>query len=115
VNAEIKSRERAILETELNERKRSADAIQQRLEFEETSLKCPHVSWAFRYLDMSINGSLADIGRLNQASRGYLFLLHSENNIMDRTHEWYADGRQPINEMALRVFPVRCFPNGWQN
>jgi signal transduction histidine kinase len=110
VNAEVKSRERAVLETELNERKRSADAIQQRLKFEETIAKVSSRFVGISDIDKAINDSLADIGRLNQASRGYLFLLHSENNIMDRTHEWYADGVSPLKN-GLKSIPYKIFPD----
>jgi signal transduction histidine kinase len=109
VNAEIKSRERAVLETELNERKRSGDAIQQRLEFEETIAKVSSRFVGLADIDMAINDSLADIGRLNQASRGYLFLLHSEKSIMERTHDWYANGVSPLTN-GLKSIPREMFP-----
>jgi PAS domain S-box-containing protein len=109
VNAEIKSRERVILETELNERKRAAEIIQQRLDFEETIAKVSSRFVGLADIDMAINDSLADIGRLNQASRGYLFLLHREKNIMERTHDWYANGVSPLTN-GLKSIPWEMFP-----
>ena len=78
MKAEIESRERAILETELNERKRAAEAIQRRLEFEETIAKVSSRFVGISDLDKAINDSLADIGRLSHASKVYLFLFRSE-------------------------------------
>jgi PAS domain S-box-containing protein len=111
VNAEIKSRERAILETELNERKRSSDEIKQRLEFEETIAMVSSRFVGISNIDIAINESLADIGKINKANRGYLFLLNSENNIMVNTHDWYAVGVNPSNN-SVKSIPCETFP-GW--
>jgi signal transduction histidine kinase/PAS domain-containing protein len=109
VNSEIKSRERAILETELSERKRSNDAIQKRLEFEETIAKVSSRFVGISDMDIAINESLADIGRINKASRGYVFLLNSENNNMVNTHDWYAAGVSS-SDSALKSIPCEMFP-----
>jgi PAS domain S-box-containing protein len=111
VNAEIKSRERAILETELNERKRSSDEIKQRLEFEETIAMVSSRFVGISNINIAINESLADIGKINKANRGYLFLLNSENNIMVNTHDWYAVGVNPSNN-SVKSIPCETFP-GW--
>jgi len=109
MKAEVTSRERAILETELNERKRAADDIQRRLEFEETIAKVSSRFVGISDMDSIINASLADIGRLSQASRAYLFLLRDKGNIMDNTHEWCADGVRPQIE-NLKNIPCEMFP-----
>jgi PAS domain S-box-containing protein len=109
VNSEIKSRERAILETELNERKRSSDAIQLRLEFEETIAKVSSRFVGISDIDVAINESLADIGRINKASRGYIFLLNREDNNMVNTHNWYAAGVRP-SDTGLKSITCEMFP-----
>jgi PAS domain S-box-containing protein len=100
VKADAESKERAILETELNERKRAAEEIQHRLEFEETIAKVSSRFVGISDLDIAIGDSLADIGRLSRASRAYLLRLNGENNTMDNTQDWFADGvKQPINKL----------------
>ena len=109
VKAESESRERVILETELNERKRAAEAIQGRLEFEETIAKISSRFVIISDLDKAINDSLADIGRLSHASKVSLFLFGGKNNIMDNTHNWYADAissRTPdLKSVSKDMFP----------
>ena len=113
MKAEAASKERVILETELNERKRAAEAIQRRLEFEETIAKVSSRFVGISDLDVAINNSLADIGMLSRASRVYLFLFRSTNNTMENTNDWYADAvsSQIPN---LKIIPVDVFP-GWMS
>ena len=109
VKADAESKERAILETELNERKRAAEEIQHRLEFEETIAKVSSRFVGISDLDIAIGDSLADIGRLSRASRAYLLRLNGENNIMENTQDWYAAGiNQPINK--LKKFSCEVYP-----
>jgi PAS domain S-box-containing protein len=111
VKAESESRERLILETELNERKRAAEAIQARLEFEETIAKVSSRFVIISDLDKAINDSLADIGKLSRASGAHLFLLGGGKNIIDNTHNWYTQGVNPqIRE--LKSTPFELSP-GW--
>ena len=109
IKADAESKERAILETELNERKRAAEEIQRRLEFEETIAKVSSRFVGISDLDIAIRDALADIGKLSRASRAYLFLLNSENNTMDNTQDWYAAGvTPPINKLkriSCEVYP----------
>ena len=109
VKAEIESRARAILETELNERKLAAEAIQRRLEFEEIIAKVSSRFVGISDLDKAINDSLSDVGRLSHASRVYLFLLRSENNIMENTNDWYADAVSSQISNLKRI-PIGMFP-----
>lgn len=100
VNSEIETRERAILETELNERRHAAEAIQHRLEFEETIAKVSSRFVGISDVDQAITASLADIGKLSQASRVYLFLFNGQGNTMSNTYDWYADGiSRQMNEI----------------
>jgi signal transduction histidine kinase/PAS domain-containing protein len=108
VKAELESKERAILQAELNERNHAAEAIQRRLEFEETIARVSSRFVRISDLDATINDSLADIGKLSQSSRAYLFLL-GENNIMTNTHNWYADAAGPQVNKFLPI-PGNNFP-----
>jgi len=113
VKADAESKERAILETELNERKRAAEEIQRRLEFEETIAKVSSRFVGISDLDIAIRDSLADIGVLSRASRSYLFLLNGENKTMDNIQDWYAAGvNQPINK--LKIISYELYPE-WVN
>jgi signal transduction histidine kinase/PAS domain-containing protein len=109
VKSEIETRERAILETELNERKRAAEAIQHRLEFEETIAKVSSRFVGISDVDKAISALLADIGELSQASRVYLFLLSGQGNTLANTHDWYADGvsrqQNEIKNVSGDLFP----------
>jgi PAS domain S-box-containing protein len=108
VKAEIESRDRAILETELNERKRAAEAIQHRLEFEETVAKVSSRFVGISDVDQAINDSLADIGKLSRASRAYIFILSTEANMIN-THNWFAAGVEQqanrLQEISGEKFP----------
>ena len=73
MKAEAQSKERAILETELNERKRAAEEIQRRLEFEETIAKVSSRFVGISDLDAAINNSLADIGSTQSSKSGLSF------------------------------------------
>jgi signal transduction histidine kinase len=108
VKAEIESRDRAILETELNERKWAAEAIQHRLELEETIAKVSSRFVGISDVDQAINDSLADIGKLSRASRAYLFILKAEANMIN-THNWFAAGvaqqSNRLQEISGEKFP----------
>jgi signal transduction histidine kinase/PAS domain-containing protein len=113
MKADAESKERAILETELNERKRAAEEIQRRLEFEETIAKVSSRFVGISDLHIAIRDSLADIGVLSRASRAYLFLLNGENKTMDNAQDWYAAGvNQPINK--LKIISCEVYPE-WVN
>jgi PAS domain S-box-containing protein len=60
-------------------------------------------------LDMAINKSLADIGKISGASRAYMFLLRKNGDTIDNTHEWCAEGVTPQIE-NLKNLPTTMTP-----
>jgi diguanylate cyclase (GGDEF)-like protein/PAS domain S-box-containing protein len=60
-------------------------------------------------LDTNIDAALADIGRLLDADRAYVFWLREQGAVMDNTHEWCAPGvSQEIEN--LQGIPSEHFP-----
>ena len=57
----------------------------------------------------AIDASLADIGRVSEADRAYLFLLSDGGTLISNTHEWCADGIAPQNGM-LQDLPCQVLP-----
>ncbi|MDG6219279.1 MAG: PAS domain S-box protein, partial [Candidatus Thermoplasmatota archaeon] len=56
-----------------------------------------------------INKSLQDLGLLCNASRSYLFMIHDDMTLMTNTHEWCADGVEPMIH-KLQQLPTSDFP-----
>jgi len=67
------------------------------------------VEMKFDSLDQTINLALKKIGEFCQIDRSYLFLLHWDNQKLDNTHEWCADGINPEME-NLQNLPCSVFP-----
>jgi PAS domain S-box-containing protein len=59
-------------------------------------------------IDQAINYSLADLGRLTQSSRAYMFLFDESAGTMSNTHEWAAPGVAP-QIGALQGLPFDTF------
>ncbi len=90
--AEQALRDRMALEAELGERLRAQEAMQHRLEFEETIARISSRFVDVVDLDRAISDSLADVGTLTKASRAYLFVISKDAQTVDNTHEWCASG-----------------------
>jgi len=60
-------------------------------------------------IDDAINKTLANLGGLSGVSRTFLFLLYENDTKMDNTHEWCAEGVNPILAQ-LQNLPVNNFP-----
>ena len=98
IRAEAESRQRVILETELSERKRAAEEIQQRLEFEKALSRISSRFVGIADIEGAIDDSLRDLGTACKARRAYLFLLREDGLLMDKRHEWCAPGVSPGDE-----------------
>ena len=107
--AEIARRERIVLETELNERRKAAEIVQYRLYLEQTIAGISARFITLGDIDTAINDSLSDIGQLGGAGRSYLFRFSPDSNSMYNTHEWCACGVQP-QITTLQNLPVAMFP-----
>ena len=60
-------------------------------------------------LDDAINRSFAEIGKITNADRIYLFLANSDGKTVDNTHEWCATGVLP-HKAILQDLPIELFP-----
>ena len=100
------------------QRKQAEEQIRHRLEFERTFSNISSRFVGGLGFDKAINASLADLGKMSNASRAYLFLFKEEGNLMDNTHEWCADGVSPqighLKNLSCDMFPwwVKKLRNG---
>lgn len=60
-------------------------------------------------LDSAINNALADIGRISDASRVYIFRIYENGEKMENIYEWCAEGVTP-KKYNLRDLPTKMFP-----
>jgi PAS domain S-box-containing protein len=67
------------------------------------------ISFQSETLDGSIQQTLEEIGLFTGVDRSYVFLLSEDNNLMDNTHEWCAQGIEPQIDQ-LRGLPAATFP-----
>ncbi|MCK6467433.1 MAG: diguanylate cyclase [Candidatus Brocadia sinica] len=74
------------------ERKQSEDALRRRIDFEKTVANISTRFVTLSDFNNAIFKSLADAGRLSEASRAYLFQFRDNGKIMDNTHEWCDEG-----------------------
>ncbi|MCP4396028.1 MAG: response regulator [bacterium] len=94
---------------DITERKQAEETLQQKLAFEETVTRISARFVGIFHLDEAVDASLADMGRLSGAGRVYMFLLRVEDNVLDNTHEWCADGVAPQIE-NLQSLPTDTLP-----
>ncbi|GAN32390.1 MAG: diguanylate cyclase [Candidatus Brocadia sp. AMX2] len=74
------------------ERKQSEDALRRRIDFEKTVANISTRFVTLSDFNNAVFKSLADAGRLSEASRAYLFQFRDNGKIMDNTHEWCDEG-----------------------
>lgn len=74
------------------ERKQSEDALRRRIDFEKTVANISTRFVTLSDFNNAVFKSLAEAGRLSEASRAYLFQFRDNGKIMDNTHEWCAEG-----------------------
>jgi len=89
--------------------KKAEEALKRRLDFEKT---VSGISASFvkpKDLNDIINFALAEMGRVAQANRAYLFLTRPNGLIMDNTHEWCAPGAEPEIQ-NLQNIPMDQYP-----
>ena len=60
-------------------------------------------------IDKAINWTLQIVGEYANVDRSYLFLFRNNQQIMDNTHEWCAEGIEPQIE-NLQAVPSKTFP-----
>ncbi len=94
---------------DVTERKRAETSLGRRLEFEKLTSAVSRRFVAAADVNAAINESLADLGRICQASRSYVFLFRPGGAIVDNTHEWCAPGVSP-QIGNLQNLPSDMFP-----
>ena len=84
-------------QSDITERKRAEDELQQRVEFERlvSKISSELVGVSNSNIDQVINNALAIIGTFTNASRAYVFKFKNGGKLMDNTHEWCAAGVKP--------------------
>jgi len=88
--------------------KRIKEAIKCRLKSEKTVSTVLSRFVGIYDIDYAINASLADIGKLCNANRAYLFLFNDNKTTMSNTHEWCAKDINPQRE-NLKDVPSDMF------
>jgi putative nucleotidyltransferase with HDIG domain len=83
--------------------KRIEEAIKCRLKFEKTVSTILSRFVGVYDIDYAINASLADVGKLCNANRAYLFLFNDNKTTMSNTHEWCAKGINPQIENLKNI------------
>jgi len=80
---------------ECEERKKIEKKLKQRLIFEKTVSTVSSRFIAVKNINLAINQTLRDIGRLSGASRAYIFFFSKDGKIMSNTHEWCRKNVSP--------------------
>lgn len=82
-----------------------------RLDFETLMTKtgAKFVNLSYLKTDQAISETLQETGQFLDVDRSYVFLLHSNQLLMDNTHEWCNQGIEPQIE-NLKNLPLEIFP-----
>jgi GAF domain-containing protein len=88
------------LQAELAERKHMDEIVQNRLFFEKivSDSSTQFINLGPNEVDAGIQHALGTIGRFVGADRSYVFILSEDGKRMTNTHEWCAQGIQPMQE-----------------
>ncbi len=97
--------------TDITDRKRIEETLQQRLAFERliTGISTEFINLAPDQVDQGIVRALQTIGQFAGVDRSYVFLLSGDGATMDNTHEWCAPGIESFIT-RLKAVPVDAFP-----
>ncbi|MEA1984439.1 MAG: PAS domain S-box protein [Euryarchaeota archaeon] len=94
---------------DITERLQARQAIERKLTIEQSVASITSMFIAPASIDTTLDDAICMLGELCGSSRAYLFKLREEENVMDNTHEWCAEGVQPHKE-DLQNLPVDMFP-----
>lgn len=94
---------------DITERKRSEEMIRYRSELDRmiARISTGFVTSPVSSVDDRIDGALEEIGRFFGADRAYVFLFHIGEETMTCSHEWCAEGVEPI---IKSVIPAAAVP-----
>jgi PAS domain S-box-containing protein len=103
-------REKAILGivTDITTRKRTEEELQYRLKFQHliTMVSGQFISLQPDQVDDEINQTLQQIGEFADADRSYIFQFSDDQKSKSCTHEWCAEGTEPIMERIQNAHMV---------
>ncbi len=92
-------------------KKESETQLKKQLEFEHliANISNKLINVAIKQINPVIDDILMIIGKYVEADRSYIFQFYDDNNLMDNTHEWCAEGIKPEIE-TLKGLPTSIFP-----
>ncbi|MCD4783637.1 MAG: PAS domain S-box protein [Candidatus Eremiobacteraeota bacterium] len=94
---------------DITERKADERLIKRRLDFERMISGISSRIIGSENFDSMINYSLEQMGKLSNADRAHLFFMRENQNIFVNTHEWCAEGLEPlidnIQSLQINKFP----------
>ncbi|MFX1259136.1 MAG: PAS domain S-box protein [Promethearchaeota archaeon] len=94
---------------DITERNKAEQLIKQKLDFKKFVSNISSRFVKITNLDIAINASLREIGKMSEASQTYIFLFNKDNMTMNNTHEWCAEGIAPqmnnLQDLHLDMFP----------
>ncbi|MCD4796122.1 MAG: tetratricopeptide repeat protein [Candidatus Cloacimonetes bacterium] len=88
----LKANSNLILKREVLDRLTTEKKLKQMLKIEHVISSISSRFIKVEDIDLAINDSLCDIGKICEASRSYLFLLKENGELMDNSHEWCDAG-----------------------
>jgi PAS domain S-box-containing protein len=91
------------------ERKQGEERLQRKLAVETTVANLSAGFLSLSNFDQAVSFALADLGRISEASRSYLFQFREQGALMDNTHEWCREGVAP-EITGLQNLPSSMFP-----
>jgi PAS domain S-box-containing protein len=88
---------------DITERKRAERMVRYRSELDRmvARISTTFVTSPVTEVDVQINEALRDIGAFFHANRAYVFLYNSTESIMTCTHDWHAEGMEPIRGVTV--------------
>ncbi|NUM47039.1 MAG: response regulator [Anaerolineales bacterium] len=96
---------------DITSRKQAELALQHRIAFENliSAISTRFIKLTSSEVDIAIQEALGEIGQFAGVDRCYVFLLTSDEKLMNNTHEWCAAGIEPQIE-NLQNLPVDILP-----
>ena len=97
--------------TDYSAKQESEKKLKKQLEFEHLiiDISSKLINLTIEQIDPVIDDILKIIGEYMQADRSYTFQFYDNNNLMDNTHEWCAEGIRPEID-TLKGLSTKSFP-----
>jgi len=97
------------------ERKRVEAVLEGRLRFEDliAMISTKLINLPISEIDRHITEALKTIGRFVGIERSFVFLLSSDRQTLNATHEWFAEGYTPLRDQFQGI-PIESVPWGME-